>query len=523
MKKIIRYSLLFVVIAIATSCTKKLEEINVNKVSPTSLDPVLLLNNAIINTSFPTKTVVYEMAIVQQLVSPNGGVLAGGNFNQDSRDVTNAPMWAAYYQNVIKYTHDVIVKTKDVSTRSNLYNMARIWQAYAFMVLTDTYGAIPYIEGGAGLSDQIFFPKYDQQQDIYPKLIQEFTEASAALNTSGAIESSDLLYAGNVAKWKKLGYSLLLRAGMRLSKVDPGKAQSAVQAAFTGGVITDNADNAYMRHDANYLNPIGGMLNSTEANNFYLVKAFVDTLKNNNDPRLPAIAIRYKGAKSGGDLSSANANPSSPPAYVTVTNDPADQIGMPMGYDNGTIVARASADGLASFYDYSQADRKRIVKTSAPMFFVTAAQTNLLLAEARFRGWISSGTAAQYFADGIKAHMNQLASYDAGSAVPGTTRDAYIAAHPLVPGRELEQINTQYWIASFLNGPEAFANFRRSGYPALAPNPYGQPSNPDVPNGTFIRRIGYPTSELSVNTTNVNAAIAIMGPDKLSTRLWWDK
>jgi hypothetical protein len=66
---------------------------------------------------------------------------------------------------------------------------------------------------------------------------------------------------------------------MRLSKVDATKAQTIVQAAFTGGVITDNSDNAYMRHDANYLNPIGNMLNSTEANNFFLAKAFVDTLK----------------------------------------------------------------------------------------------------------------------------------------------------------------------------------------------------------------------------------------------------
>jgi hypothetical protein len=510
MKKIIAYCLL--VTLIGFSCTKKLEDINVNHVNPTSLDPALLLNNAIINMSFPTKTVVYEMSIVQQMVTPNGGVLAGGNFNQDSRDVTNAPMWAGYYQNVIKYTHDAIAKTKDVPARVNLYNMARIWQAYAFMVLTDTYGAIPYTQGGAGLTDQVFFPKYDQQQDIYPKLIQEFTEASAALNASGTIESSDLLYAGNVAKWKKFGYSLLLRAGMRLSKVDPAKAQSTVLAAFNGGVITDNADNAYMRHDANYLNPIGNMLNSTEAANWYLVKAFVDTLKNNSDPRLSSIAIRYKGATSG------------PGQTVDKgSTAPADQVGMPMGYDNGTIVARATTDGLASFYDYSQVDRRRMAKTSAPMFFVTAAQTNLLLAEARFRGWITSGSAAQYFSDGIKAHMDQLATYDAASAVPAAARDAYLAAHPLLAGREYEQINTQYWIASFLNGPEAFANFRRSGFPSLTPNPYGQPSNPDVPNGTFIRRLGYPTSELSVNSTNVNAAIAIMGPDKLSTRLWWDK
>lgn len=512
MKKIFKYYIVAFSIVALTSCTKGLEELNVNTVNPTSLDAVLLLNNAIINSSHPTRTVLYEMAIVQQMVTPNGGVLAGGNFNQDSRDVTQAPIWAVYYQNVIKYTHDAIDKTKDDPTRSNLYNMARIWQAFAFMVLTDTYGAIPYTEGGAGFTAQIYLPKYDQQQDIYPLLIKEFDEASAALDPAGRVETSDLLYAGNIAQWKKLGYSLLLRAGMRLSKVDASTAQSTVQKAFAAGVITDNVDNAYMRHDPNYLNPIGNMLNSTEAANFYLAKPFVDSLKNNNDPRLVSIAIRYKGATSG---------PTQTPTIGTTL--PEDQVGMPMGFDNATIGGQVTADGLASFYDYSQVDRRRMTATISPMFFVTAAQNQLLLAEARYRGWISSGTAAEYFEAGIRAHMNQLAGYGTAAAIPGADIDAYVSAHPLVGGRELEQVNTQYWIASFLNGPEAFANFRRSGYPALAANPYGQPNNPDVPTGTFIRRIGYPTSELSINKENVDAAIAVMGPDELSTRLWWDE
>jgi hypothetical protein len=83
----------------------------------------------------------------------------------------------------------------------------------------------------------------------------------------------------------------------------------------------------------------------------------------------------------------------------------------------------------------------------------------------------------------------------------------------------LEQINTQYWIASFLNGPEAFANFRRSGYPALTPNTSpGQDISEE-----FIRRIIYPSSEISVNSANVNEAIANMGGDRLDTRVWWDK
>lgn len=299
MKKVFNYSLLLAFLIGAVSCEKGLEDLNKNRTSPTSVDPALLLNNAVINASFPTKTIVYDMGVVQQLVTPNGGVLAGANFNQDSRDATNAPIWTVYYQNVIKYTNDVITHTKTVTARSNLYNMARIFQAYAFMILTDEYGDIPYTEAGGGYTAQVFFPKYDAQSDIYPKLISELTDASAALSASGTIESSDVLYSGNIAQWKKFGYSLLLRAGMRLSKVDAAKAQAAVQAAFGGGVILTNADNAMMRQDANYTSAIGNTLNGTEAANFYLTKPFVDQLKNTNDPRLQAIAIRYVGATSG--------------------------------------------------------------------------------------------------------------------------------------------------------------------------------------------------------------------------------
>lgn len=513
MKKILKTFLFpFSLTLVLVSCDKKLGELNISRTNATSINPVFLLNSAVINTSFPGRTLIYDIGIVQQMVTPNGGVLAGANFNQDSRDGTIGAIWGAYYQNVIKYTKDALSKTKDVPTRSNLYNMCRIYQAYVFMILTDEYGEIPYTEAGNGFLEQTLLPKYDKQDVIYTDIIKELGEASAALNAANPVESADFLYAGNISKWKKFGYSLLLRAGMRLSKIDPAKAQTTVAAAFAGGVIVDNADNALIRHDANYNQPIGGTVNGSEAANFYLTKPFVDQLKNNNDPRLSSIAIRYVGATSGNGQTVGAGSTS---ASV--------QIGMPIGFDNGTIVARATADGLASFYDYSQADRRRILKTTSPVFLVSAAQNLLLLSEARFRGWITTSTAAQYFSDGIKAHMDQMVSFDAGCAVATAARDTYLAANPLTPGNELNQINTQYWIASFPNGPETFANFRRSGFPLLTPNPYGQPTNPDVPNGTFIRRLTYPTSEISINSTNLNEAIARQGADKLSTRIWWDK
>lgn len=504
MKKLINICFLALFFIAISACENNFDEINTSKTSATNIDPAFILNNAVINSSIVT--LIYEIGIVQQIISPNSGVLTGANYNQDNRATTD-DNWSSYYRGVIRNTKDIIYQTRDNPERSNLMNMARILQAHAFMVIADTYGDIPYTQGGEGYySPDNFFPKYEKQQDIYPKIITELTEATAALDAAKKVETADILYGGDIAKWKKFGYALLLRAGMRLSAVDAAKAQATVAAAFNGGVILANADNALVRHDANYRNPISVTLNSTEAANYFLTKPFVDALKSKNDPRLVSIAVRYMGAKSGSDHV---------PSKASILA--ADQIGIPMGNDNKTATAAATADGLASFYEYSQADRNRIAKLTAPMFLVTASQTNLLLAEARFRGWISSGTAAQYFSDGIKAHMDQMASFDATCAVSATDRDVYIAANPLNAGTELNQINTQYWISSFLNGPEAFANFRRSNFPALSPNPY---PGKEV---EWINRLTYPNSEISVNSENVNAAIAVQGADNLATKVWWDK
>ncbi|GEO07949.1 SusD/RagB family nutrient-binding outer membrane lipoprotein [Segetibacter aerophilus] len=508
MKSISQVTLLIALLFFATSCEKGLSELNENKTSATAIDPVFQLNNAIVNASFPSATTLnYELPIVQQLVTPNSGIISGGNYNQDNRDNTQV-LWQNYYRNVIRNTRDVIVRTKDLPARSNLMNMARIIQAMAFMTLTDTYGNIPYTEGGLGYISQTFLPKYDQQQDIYPKLITELTEASAALNAGGTVETGDVLYGGNIAQWKKFGYSLLLRAGMRLTKVDPTKAQQVAQAAFAGGVILSNTDNAYLRTTNDYQANLSATLNSTEAANYYLTEPFVNFLKSTNDPRLSSIAIRYVGATSG---------PEQVPAVGST--DPAKQIGMPMGYDNGTIKAVATSKGLASFYEFSQLDRRRMAKLTAPVYFVTAGQTNLLLAEAAQRGWITSGTAADYYKTGIRSHMEQLATYDAGSAIAPSAIAEYVNANPLNPARALEQINSQYWVASFLNGPETWANFRRSGFPVLTPNPYPGKTI----SGAFIRRLTYPNSEISVNPENLKAAVASQGADNLDTRVWWDK
>jgi hypothetical protein len=509
MKKTLIYIPLVAFLVSLSGCEDGFDQLNTNPTAATALNPVFTFNNSIINTSYPGGMLIFEEPIVQQMFSPNSGILSGGNFNIDNRGSAgaNAQLWQRYFRDNIRYLVDVLAKTKTDANRSNLYNMTRIWKAFASMVLTDTYGDIPYTEAGLGYLSANVTPKYDTQESIYNDLIKELTEATAALDATKPTEAGEIMYGGDIAKWKKFGNSVLLRVGMRLSKVNPTLAQSTVQKAVAGGLMQSNADNCAVRNNANYQNSVGGTLNSTEAANYYLTGAFVDYLKSTSDPRLASIAVRYVGAKSGPEQTAAKAN-----------RDPVVQIGMPLGYDNGTIPAKAVADGLASFYDYSQLDRTRMGAFTAPCFLVTYAQTQLLLAEAAQRGW-TTGSAADFYNAGVTAHMKQLGDYDATSLVSDANIAAYLQKNPYVAARGLELINTQYWVASFLNGPEAFANFRRSGFPALKPNPY---PGKEI-KGNFINRLSYPDSEISVNQAKVNEAIARQGPDNLDTRVWWDK
>jgi len=275
-----------------------------------------------------------------------------------------------------------------------------------------------------------------------------------------------------------------------------------------GGLISSNADNAVTRHSALYNNWVSNHLAAREKTNYYLAEPFVNYLKENNDPRLRVFAVRHVGASSGTDQTAARQS-----------SDPAVQIGMPMGYDDVSIRTTYAAKGVVSLWDYTQANFNTVLLLDAPEFHVTYSQTQLLLAEAAHRGW-TSGDPAALFKNGVKANLEQLSAYGSASVIPAGTIDTYLAAHPLRAGRELEDINTQYWVSSFLCGPEVFANFRRSDYPALKKNPY---PGSELQGEDFIRRIPYPDTEIVVNQANLNEAIARQGANTLSTRVWWDK
>jgi len=508
MKRIYIYLALAVLLTGLTRCDKDFEQTNTNPVLATSLDPVYLFSQAQFSSAI--STIAYQSAIVQQILTPFTGVLEGGNHNVVYDPNSNAnfnSLFTATGGPVVLLT-TVINQTKGNDARSNLYNMARIMKAYAFQVLVDTYGDVPYSEAGNGFLTGIYLPKYDDNSAIYDDLIKELSEATEALDVTKSIETGDLFYKGNIAQWKKLGNSLLLRVAMRYTKVNAAKAQQYVTIAFNGGVMQSNSDNVIIKFNSTFNHPSANTYQGTERANFYLGKPFVDYLKNTSDPRLGVIAVKYQF-------------PANPLATAgTEDVNPLNQAGMPFGYSEATIATDPLYPGKSgAAWKYSQLNRRTVAKIDVPEFFITHAQTQLLLAEAAQRGWIP-GSAATFYNAGVRAHMDQMAQYDISAAISVVSQDAYFLANPFDPSTALQQINTQYWIASFQNGSEAWANFRRSGFPALTPNPY--PSADPAVVGGFIHRLVYPVREKTVNTANYDEAVARMGGDNLATRVFWD-
>jgi len=522
MKKISRIVIPFAVVLCFAGCTKGFEEKNKDPYAITTIDPALLFTAAERNMNIGSWD--GEQTIVQQYVNAyNAGATAGFQFNLDVDGYSN-DRWGAY-TGVIKPLVQIISLAKDDPTHKNLYDMVRIWKAFAFMTIVDTYGDVPYSEAGKAYLEGISSPKYDKMADIYADLYTELKTATADLSASneyvtndlffgGATSSTPALIAAQVAHWKKIGYSLMLRLGMRYSKIDVAKAASIAQEAFTGGVILSNSDNVVVtQYNSTVGNGFSNLQRNVSPYFYYLAEPFVTQLKSTADPRLKYIGASY-------------ANPTTVTNIATRDTTTANQYGFPVGYDVGTAASnfpgyRGTKGGGQN---YTQLNYQVMVSSLAPAFFITNSQTQLLLAEAKFRGWITgSTTAQQYYEAGVRAAMDEWNLFP-GTFVPAvsnTEKDNYLLGPAVAYNNTdaLKLINTQYWICSITNGPEGFANWRRSGHPALLRNTY----NDDlVPDGGFVRRMSYPDAEKASNAANYADAAKSMGGDKITKHVFWD-
>lgn len=505
------------------ACDKGFEVLNKdpNAVTGEKFNPAYLFTTGQYNTAKGDEgnSLNYAEPFVQHMASlSNVGIFDFQGDKYVYHKGNNEALWKATYNPVSgssKLIEDVITLAKDKPQYHNLYQMARIWKTVVFHRLTDMYGDVPYFEANQGYYKQIYKPKYDSQKDIYASMLSELEDATAKLDAAQTVFAQpDIAYAGNIAKWKRFGYSMMLRLGMRMSRVDPAGAESWVKKAYAGGVFTSVDDNLFIKGTDKagtqevLTNGQSWTLSVSGRSPGKIAKTFFDYMKSHNDPRLKHTVAVY----------------TDPTNVATKNTDPAVQKGMPNGLDRITLPTSPSYDPKTpgQEHQFSGVNRDVFAKLDGPRMLLTYGEVQLMLAEAAVRGWIS-GDAAQFYRNGVTGAMKTLAQYDASATIPDADITAYLTAFPFVGAADkekaFEQINSEYWVATFLNGYESFANVRRSGYPKLVPVNY--PDNET--GGTYPRRLRYPDDEPVLNADNYNTSVARQGADNYKTHVWWDK
>ena len=499
------------------SCDNGFKEMNINPNASTEVVPGFLFTR----TQLVTVSVNYVggayLTIGQSMqhFSTYKEVPAAGDKYFNFGYSTNN--WSAYggdpaTAGAVTDIQQVIDAVSKAPADINKLSVARIWRAYLFHRLTDLYGDIPYSQAGKALTEKNYTPKYDTQQAIYADMLTELEQAANAFNPAQpTFGSADLVYGGDITKWKKFAYSLMLRLGMRLTEVDANLAKTWVQKAIAGGVILNDSDLATIAYvdgsitasrnfiasgllATDYISPGG---DNVEGGKF--AKTFIDYLKTTKDPRLNVWSIVWT-------------KPSS--AFVADTAT-ALQVGMPNAKFNALP---------GDFNTYSEPNPNTVLKYNAPLLVFTNAEVHLLLAEAALRGWYTGGTATDEYNMAVTAGLRQWALFGSGGVIPQAKIDAYLKTNPYKAGtvaEQMEQIQTQKWVTLFLEDEyEIFSNWRRTGYPKLTPTNY--PGN--LTGGKIPTRFVVPDSEEIYNKDNFYEARTRQGgTNTLSSVVWWDK
>jgi hypothetical protein len=543
MKKFKLITFMSAFLLLFAGCNKDFEELaqEANKYTLMDLDPgIVFAGSQRVGQGSGWES---EATVVQYFENAyNLGATAGFNFNYDVTGQQNAE-WGNYTGNLLTYKNLLEIIDEKYPAKTNLKSVIRIWRAFVFMNIVDTHGDVPYFDAlKADEGPEYWRPKYDDAQEIYTDLEKEIREAVAALDPSKDFLTYDVFFgpkgynkttdaAGQVAKWKKVGNSLLLRMALRYSKLNPTKSAALATEAFNGGVMASNSDNVMVIFTPpNFSNGRHALLINAATNPYYYYAAepCVNQLKNTEDPRSKYIIAKFDNAVS--------------PDKATGSLAWADQFGVPVGIQSTDILNPAlgyrGKHPISNGLNYSQINVQAGASTLTPQYWLTYAQTSLLLAEAAHRNWIPGGDAqAQvYYENGIKADMDRyelMATYAASNPANGITyplkitdaEKATYLAHPLVAWNTadaLKLINTQYWVVHIWDPREGLFNWRRSGYPVLERNKYNDDFLQNGGDG-FVHRYRYNDEEYRRNKANVEAAATKIGGDFLTTRVFWDK
>ncbi len=352
--------------------------------------------------------------------------------------------------------------------QTNKLAILDILQIYAFHILVDSFGDIPYSEA---LNPNIVLPKYDDDTTIYLDLLKRLDQDLLKLDdTYGSFDSGDYLFQGNVTNWKTFANSLKLKIGLNLADVNPSLAKTTIESAYSAGIILDSNQNAifYFPSTAPNYNPIYAQVVASGRNDFVAEETLVNAMNDLNDPRRSAYFTTVDGVYTGGVL------------------------------------------GVQNNYSKFSHVGDMLLKPDFPGYLFDSSEMNFYLAEAAARGYSVGGTAEFYYNKAITESFKQWGLSDADAT-------AYIATVPYSAAPWKESIGKQVWIAMFNRPFESWEFWRRLDYPILT-----APNAVPAADGKVPSRLTYPINEQTVNGANWTNASNAIGGDALTTKLFWD-
>lgn len=382
--------------------------------------------------------------------------------------------WSTYYQWLTNTR--TMEKEAQALNEVNYQAVAKVLQGYMFDILASSFGDIPMTEACRG-SEQIFYPSFDKQIDVYKNILHELDSANNLFDLSQALRynsSGDLLYKTvdeeGILKWKKFGNSLRLRVLLKMLNVPEYDARTEIQKIIndpeTYPLFESNTDAALLEISGVY--PLEAPLNrASDFTSYRAVSEFVvNTLKSWNDPRLPLFV-----SKQGGEY-----------------------IGWPAGF---AVQPAGKASG----------PNKALAIAPMKLPLMSYAELELIKAELAQKGIVALD-AREAYEKGVQASIEQW-----GGEMP----EDYFMNLDVAYDGTLERIMLQKYFALYFCDYQQWFEYNRTGLPRI-PKGDGIPESQDIP-----RRFKYPSILQRTNMDNYQEAKTSMGGDDLTIKLIWQQ
>ena len=516
----------------ATSCESFLDT-NVNPNQATVVTPDQLLGNALTVTG-ANYTAFNSYANFATGYWTKSNAVSG--FNEE-RSYNYS---SAYQQGLFNGTYDNLndynlIQVKGATTHPNHAAIARIMKVYNFLLLVDEYGDIPYTNALKGIDN--ITPSYDKAEDIYKDFIVQLkgsvSDINAAAAAGRAVGPEDVVFGGNMTRWKQFANSLRLRILLRESNV--ASLNAYVRAEMATLQTDAAANNGFITGDVNvqpgfaassgqqnpFYNTYGfsvGSANTVPNYKFILpTKYLVNLFVNNSDPRItqeyrPVGATKDANGNqtSAGTYVGSNLGESTIPSPTTGSTFQAALLGSPTGTFAGTFLRGPNQPVTLMLlaehlFSKSEAETRTFLTGDAKADYLAGIRASF---QTTFRN-APAPTAANRLVNGgdidpasnyskyLAANTsNGLVDWDATTTAATDTYGAITTGTRTVS--VLEKILTQKFLAeNTIAGTEAWDDFRRTSLPKIPISIQASVS------GQFPKRLLYPQSEINTNKANV--------------------